>query len=332
MNETKIPFSRTRKLCEEEGIFSLAIIAPPAELDPTGLDNLLSDGVGDMQFLAEHRELLLHPAQMLPGCRAIIVASIAYSPEQSKGKFRRARYAAGKDYHRIIRKKLSKIGSRLLDENGDSYPSRATTDSAPVMERTLAKTAGLGWHGKNGLLIHPQRGSYSFLGLLFTAAPLELVAENHAKDRCGSCSKCLAACPTGALQDGRVISQRCISYLTIEHKGVISKSLAQKFSGFWFGCDLCQEACPWNARFAIAAEDDRFQAAGDIDLLSITAEQFDSVFAGSAVRRLGFERFQRNLLISCWNLQQMDQCHKIISRQLPIVIAQADELDLPLPL
>ncbi|MFW5846395.1 MAG: epoxyqueuosine reductase, partial [Planctomycetota bacterium] len=219
---------------------------------------------------------------------------------------------------------------RLLDEHGQPYPHRACVDSAPLNERTLARLAGLGWIGRNALLLHPRRGSWHLLGCLLTAAPLRPRPDTPMPDHCGRCTRCETACPTGALQERRCLSTRCISYLTIEHHGVIPRTLAARFQGWWFGCDICQEVCPWN-RFAgsvpVAA---KLRGRDDTrSLLAVTATDFDRAFAGRAVRRIGYERFRRNLLVAAWSLGLEDIGHACRSEPLPLIQAQARELGLP---
>jgi epoxyqueuosine reductase len=186
--------------------------------------------------------------------------------------------------------------------------------------------AGLGWFGRNSLLISPEVGSYRLLGFLLTDATLEPHHAGHGEDRCGKCTACETRCPTAALVDRRVLTTRCISYLTIEHKGIIPKALAERFEGWWFGCDLCQSVCPWN-RFATEPDDARLRGREiDANLLAITAETFDQHFARRAIRRIGYERFRRNLLVALFSLGQQDACKLIIAEGLPLVCAQALEL------
>jgi len=324
-----LSFETVRATCASEGIGALASIPVPERLDSHGLDRLLADGIGDMAYLAEHRSLRLEPRRMLPGAHSLLVVLLAYQAPAmvaAAGGLKRARYTAGADYHRVLRRKLARVG-RQLCEASDGAQQRATVDSAPVNERSLALLAGLGWIGRNGLLLHPQRGSYHFIGCLFTTLRLETRRAPHGSDRCGSCRACETRCPTAALQDRRVLSTRCIRYLPIEHHGVIPRALAERFEGWWFGCDLCQEVCPWN-RFAPPAEDARLDGVGEDehDLLAIGPGDFDRHFAGRAVRRIGYQRFRRNLLVALWSLGRSDACAAIIAEGLELVRAQADEL------
>ena len=314
--------------CQSAGIESYAVMRVPEALDASGLEQLLADGIGDMHYLAEHRELRLQPERIHPGSELVLIALLGYPapPAQAESTaLKRARYASGKDYHKVLRGKLAGIAREITAaEPGSSC--RATVDSAPVNERTLAQLAGIGWIGRNALLLHPRRGSYHFIGCLFSTAPLPLTSPALAEDRCGSCTACETRCPTAALLDRRVLSTRCISYLTIEHQGVIPRDLAQHFEGWWFGCDLCQEVCPWN-RFAPGAEDQRLSGSDDErDLLALQAADFDAYFAGRAVRRIGYERFRRNLLVALWSVGRIDELAALRAEGLPLVLAQAAEL------
>ena len=202
MPPDRVPFSLVQQACTEQGLEAVAVSPLPGELDQAGLDRILADGVGDMEYLRRNRALYLRPNSMLPEARGLLAVTLPYQPdlpEVSDGSLKRARYAAGADYHKLLRRKLADVAKSLLDPDGKPYPSRAFVDSAPLMERTLAQKAGLGWIGKNALLITPKRGSYQFLGFLLTAAPLEQWRGPHGADRCGFCVLCHAACPTDAL-------------------------------------------------------------------------------------------------------------------------------------
>jgi len=323
-----LTFATVAAACAREGLDALAVIAPPGRLDPAGLDALIADGLGDLGWLADRREQRLDPLALLPSARAILAVAWAYQAEAGDEVLRRGRYAAGKDYHVLLREKLARIGKALATGHDQTWASRALVDSAPFNERTVARLAGLGWIGRNALLISPTTGSYRFLGFLLTEAPLAVQHGGHGADRCGSCTACERRCPTAALVGRRVLTTRCISYLTIEHQGVIARELATHFAGWWFGCDICQEVCPWN-RFAPPAADARLAGHElDADLLAVTAADYDQHFAGRAIRRLGWERFRRNLLVALWSVGRVDDCRPIIAEGLPLVVAQAEELGL----
>jgi epoxyqueuosine reductase len=325
-----LSFAFVRSLCQAEGLTALACIRPPTALDPVPFDRMVADGLGDMGWISDTREQRLNPTAMLPTARSLLVTAWAYSPDLNCDGLKRARYGAGKDYHHYLRRKLGRVGAALTKHGlatcGEPWDQRAAVDSAPINERTLARMAGLGWLGRNALLISPDAGSYRFLGVLLTEAPIAAHRGPHGEDRCGKCTRCETACPTGALVDRRVISTRCISYLTIEHNGPIPRDLALRFDGWWFGCDICQEVCPWN-RFAAPAADPRLTGhEADAKLLAVTAADFDLVFAARAVRRLGYERFRRNLLVALASQGRFDECRPIIAEGLPVVLEQAREL------
>ena len=319
---TMVPFSQLAAFAEREGLRVLAVIAPPGELSPAAMDQMLADGVGDLTWLIETRELRSRPTAIRPDSKSLVVFAWHYQPEARCGDLKRARYAAGKDYHIILRQKIARVGKALGAEQ------RACVDSAPIPERTLAQMAGLGWIGRNALVIDPEAGSYRLLGVLLSGAEIERRDGGKAADRCGSCRACEQACPTKALVDRRVLTERCISYLTIEHRGVIPADLARHFDGWWFGCDKCQEVCPWN-RFAPPAADPRLTGSTtDEELLQVSAEQFDVHFAGRAIRRLGYVRFRRNLLVALWSLGRIEACAPLLAEGLPLVLEQARALNL----
>ena len=321
-----VPFAVVRKMCQNEGLSALACLAPPAPWDPAPMDRLIADGLGNLSWMLETRTQRLDPLSLLPSASSLLVVAWAYQPERGTNEIKRSRYLAGKDYHSILRRKLARIGEALAQFGGQPWDQRAAVDSAPINERSLARLAGLGWIGRNALLIAPDAGSYRFLGVLLTEAPIEIFQGPHGQNRCGTCHRCETRCPTQALVEGRVQSMRCISYLTIEHDGVIPRHLAEQFNGWWCGCDICQEVCPWN-RFAGPAADVRLTGNENASfLLGINATTFDRIFAGRAVRRLGYPRFRRNLLVAFASLGRRQECARIIAEAAPLVIAQAREL------
>lgn len=328
--QSPIPFSTLQNLASAQGLDAVATIALPTSMDPRGLEQTISDGVGDMTWLMSQRDLRREPQRLLPGASHALVAALAYQREPAQedlpGGLRGARYAAGKDYHGIFRRRLASIGREIeLAQPGAS--TRACVDSAPLNERSLAELAGIGWLGRNGLIIDPRRGSYRFIGVLLTSAALEIRLGGGDSDRCGRCQACHQACPTGALVGRRVISTRCISYLTIEHQGVIPRHLAEHFGGWWYGCDICQEVCPWN-RFAPPAGDQRLEGRDhEPHLLQLRADTFDAYFAGRAQRRLGWSRFRRNLLVALWSQGRLDEAQSLLDSQADgLLWAQAQEL------
>jgi epoxyqueuosine reductase len=324
-----VPFSVVHELCASEKLHALGVVSPvPRTLPPTGLDRMLQDGIGDLEWMRTTYIQRLRPTALQMTAEALVVVALPYQPEANCGELKRARYAAGKDYHHVLRAKLGRIGLALAQRYQQPWKSRAAVDSAPLNERTLAHLAGLGWIGRNALLIAPDAGTYRLLGFLLTEAPLDAHHAGHGDDRCGTCTACEKKCPTAALVDRRVLTTRCISYLTIEHRGVIPRALAERFAGWWFGCDLCQEVCPWN-RFAAPAGDTRLTGnEQDEPLMAVNADSFDQVFAGRAIRRVGYERFRRNLLVAWFSLGRLEHCTTILRERLPLVLAQAQELGL----
>jgi epoxyqueuosine reductase len=326
---SQVPFSVIQDLCATEQLTALGVVSPvPLTLPPAGLDRMLQDGVGDLAWLGDTYTQRLRPTALQMTAQALLAVALPYQPEAHCGELKRARYAAGKDYHHLLRAKLGRIGLAIAQRYEQPWKSRAAVDSAPLNERTLARLAGLGWIGRNALLIAPDAGTYRLLGFLLTEAPLTPHHAGHGEDRCGTCTACEKRCPTAALVDRRVLTTRCISYLTIEHQGVIPRHLAEHFGGWWFGCDLCQEVCPWN-RFAAPAGDTRLTGSEQDDtVMAISAESFDQVFAGRAIRRVGYERFRRNLLVAWFSLGRRDRCDALLCEALPLVLAQARELGL----
>ena len=323
-------------LFARHGFDHIAILPVPLPINPNDwikrTDQLIADGIGDMQWLVKQRALRCDPRYLMAQAQSVIVTLLPYHPDtvaaDSPPIIQRARYASGKDYHQLLRKKLMNAGNELLHQLGQvDADIRATVDSAPVDERSLAVLAGLGWRGRNGLIIHPRRGSYHFLAELWCSVPLPEIDGASNNDRCGTCHNCEIDCPTKALTQRRVLSERCISYLTIEHHGVIPRELAIHFNGWWFGCDRCQEVCPWN-RFAKPAGDSRLLGRDDsLDLLlRLTATGFDQHFAGSAVRRIGYVRFRRNILVALFSQQQTQLLDHFAADPETLIQSQLAEL------
>lgn len=257
----------------------------------------LDDGrAGTMQYLHRHFELRTDPAACLPGARSAICVAANYQvplqpppagPAESRGRI--ARYALGQDYHLWLKDRLHSLADWLRQRAPDCQ-TRVAVDSAPVMEKELAARAGVGWMGKNTCIINPQIGSWLLLGEVLCT--LELPADEPAVDRCGSCRRCIDACPTGAITAPyQLDARRCISYLTIEHRGDLDPDLAGKVSGWLFGCDICQEVCPWNQRAPLAVGEHlrpRF-ADGALDLQTVrawTPPEYQAALRHSAMKRV----------------------------------------------
>lgn len=255
---------------------------------------------GDMNYLGQGRAARLDPGRLLPGWRSVVAVALNYAPRGDDPAWRGvARYARGRDYHRVIRPRLHALKDVLRTAGGADVRSRASVDTSAVLERSLAASAGLGWIGKNTNLIAPELGSYFFIGIVLTTA--ELTPDAAVPDRCGTCTACLDACPTGAFVAPYTLdARRCISYLTIEHRGEIDASLHAGIGGWLFGCDVCQEVCPWN-RHAPPARDPAL-AAGQPPgppetLLAMTEEAFRERFRGSALKRARRGGLSRNARI-----------------------------------
>ncbi len=262
---------------------------------------------GDMAWMAKNMERRMDPRQVVPEAATVLALWMAYDPGPLGPKpldvprGRMARYALGDDYHDLIPGRLRSLASAL----GDS-PSRSYTDTGPVLERSVAETAGLGWIGKNGCLITTKHGSFGFLADIITAVPLPVNEEPH-PNRCGSCTRCMTVCPTGAIiRPGVIDSRRCISYLTIELRGPIPRDLRPLIGDWVYGCDLCQEVCPWN-RHSEQATEPAFVPRTDrvypdlVGLLELTQEEFSARFKGSAIKRTKRHGLARNAAIALGN-------------------------------
>lgn len=261
-------------------------------------------------------------ARSLEGFRSAVVVARSYAGWRPGAEARRpgeavvARYARGLDYHDVLLRQLGELGDRLARIAGTPFRRRAYVDTGPVLERELARRAGLGWFGKNTMLIHPRKGSYFFLGALLTDLPLA-ASVPFADDHCGTCRRCLDACPTGALlgrdESGAPVmdATRCISYLTIELKGPVPRDLRTAIGNRVFGCDICQEVCPWNAKFSAPRSDVAYAPRPGFDgeplvrlaerLLGMSGKRFRREFAGSAATRPGRNGLLRNVCIGLGN-------------------------------
>jgi len=267
---------------------------------------------GEMDYMARHGTLRARPAELVPGTLRVISCRMDYAPAggdewAALGDGRRAyvaRYARGRDYHKLLRTRLQKLCDRIRAEAG-AFGYRVFSDSAPVMEVELAAGAGIGWRGKHTLLLSRDAGSWFFLGEIYCDLPLPV--DGPAGQHCGRCTKCIEICPTQAIRAPyRLDARRCISYLTIEHKGAIPQELRAPIGNRVYGCDDCQLVCPWNGFAKPSAEEDfgarnGLDAASLVELFGWSAEEFDARMRGSAIRRIGYERWLRNLAVGLGN-------------------------------
>ena len=268
---------------------------------------------GEMSYMARNVDKRLHPEQLVPETLSIICVRLNYLTEGSASCRQRldhpskayiSRYALGRDYHKLMRKRLQRFAERLSQLIGD-FGYRVFTDSAPVLEKALAAQAGLGWIGKHSNLLHREHGSWFFLGEIYTDLPIP--ADQPVVNHCGDCSACIAHCPTAAIVEPYVVdARRCISYLTIEHATAIPEEFRQAMGNRIYGCDDCQLYCPWNRFEQLSVEED-FQSRhglADIDLLQCftwSEEQFLQRFSGSPIRRIGYSRWRRNIAVALGN-------------------------------
>ena len=267
---------------------------------------------GEMDYMERHGTKRSRPDELEPGTLRVITARMDYLPEdphtvsilKQKEKAYISRYALGRDYHKLIRKRLSKLAKQIETVIGP-FGHRAFVDSAPVLEKALAEKSGLGWIGKNSLLLNRKAGSWYFLGELFIDLPLPV--DEPVSNHCGSCQSCIDKCPTNAIvAPFQVDSRKCISYLTIELKGPIPEVFRSQMGNRVFGCDDCQLVCPWN-RFAKATDENDFHPRHQLDSQDLLAlflwdeTTFLSNTEGSAIRRIGYERWLRNLAVGLGN-------------------------------
>ncbi|WPP43990.1 tRNA epoxyqueuosine(34) reductase QueG [Pseudomonas sp. AN-1] len=268
---------------------------------------------GEMDYMAAHGSKRSRPAELVPGTLRVVSLRMDYLPGDTRmaevlaspDKAYVSRYALGRDYHKLVRKRLQQLAERIQAAIGP-FGYRAFVDSAPVLEKALAQQAGLGWIGKNTLLLNKQAGSWFFLGELFVDLPLPVDAA-HEREHCGRCQACLDVCPTAAFVGPQLLdARRCISYLTIELKGSIPEELRAPIGNRVFGCDDCQLVCPWN-RFARPTQQDDFRPRHGLDnselaeLFRWSEEEFLARTEGSPLRRAGYERFLRNLAVGLGN-------------------------------
>jgi len=271
--------------------------------DAKRLENWLHKGMhGKMQYMENHFDLRVNPQKLVPGAKSVITLLLNYFPEQHQNSTapKIAKYAFGEDYHDVIKGKLKILLQQLKEQIGE-INGRGFVDSAPVLERTWAQKSGLGWIGKNGNLINRQSGSFYFIATLIV--DIELVYDaGYAKDFCGSCTKCIDNCPTDAIQNNKVVDgSKCISYFTIELKdALIPDAMKGKFDHWMFGCDVCQDVCPWN-RFSTPTNEPKFTPLPAIlnfsinDWEQLQEDEFKVIFKNSPIKRSKWQGIKRNL-------------------------------------
>lgn len=272
------------------------------EEDAPRLESWLNQGFhGKMSYMENHFEKRLDPTLLVPGAKSVISLSYNYYPEsvQRPDSYKISKYAYGEDYHKVVKDRLKKLVASMQEKIGD-FHARVFTDSAPVMERSWAQRAGLGWIGKHSLLISKTKGSFFFLAEIITDLELEDDLA-FATDHCGTCTRCIDACPTEAIVPNKTVdASKCISYFTIELKDDIPVEFRGKFEDWMFGCDICLDVCPWN-RFSKPHREDRFNPPAEIlnysksDWEEVTEDLFADIFRNSAVQRTKFSGLRRNI-------------------------------------
>ena len=268
---------------------------------------------GDMAWMERNPHRRCDPREVLPGCRTVICLALNYYPgntpfpENHSGGYRIARYAWNNDYHDLIEKKLRELDHKLQSLGGTQ---KFYVDTGPILERDFASDAGLGWNGKSTMQIHRQLGTWFFLADILTT--LDLTPDAPTRDLCGSCTRCITACPTQAITAPRQLdARRCVSYLTIEHKGPIPHKFRRAIGDRIYGCDDCLQACPWN-RFASTSREASFHARESVfamrlrDFLSLTDESFRALFAKSPIKRIKRHAFLRNVCVALGNTGTTD--------------------------
>lgn len=299
--------SHTRLIREEARRLGFEFVgfAKAEQMEPEArrLEAWLNQGMhGQMHYMANHFEKRTDPTKLVPGAKSVVSLMYNYYTEAEQrdpNAPKITKYAYGKDYHFTLKRKLKALMHFIQDEIGE-VGGRVFVDSAPVMERDWARRSGIGWTGKNTLTINPKAGSYYFLAELIL--DLELVYDNPIKDYCGTCRRCIDACPTDAIsEEGYVVDgSKCISYFTIELKEAIPEAYRGKFENWMFGCDICQDVCPWN-RFAKPHQEPEFEPHPDLlemsaeDWEEITEEVFREIFRKSAVKRTKYAGLRRNI-------------------------------------
>ncbi len=285
-------------------VFGVSGVDAPVRRDY--FEKWLADGKnGSMEWLARNNEKRLYPAELFPGARSIVVVGVNYFQPYPEKNYKIARYALGADYHNFLFKRLKKLCATMRELGGEQRPC---VDTAPVSEKSIGAHSGIGWQGKHTVLINRTHGTWLLLGLVFTT--LELEPDLPEPARCGSCRRCAANCPTGAITAPYALdARRCLAYLSIEHEGAIPPEFRVAMHDRVFGCDACLEVCPWNRR-AQATREAKFSPKplpeNLRDTLSWTTAAFDEVFAGTPIKRLRLDRWARNVCVVLGNTGNAD--------------------------
>jgi epoxyqueuosine reductase len=292
--------TRLAEKARELGLEAFGVAAVPAELRQTYFLEWIQRGEhGEMAWLARDPERRTRPETLIPGAHSVVVVGQNYYQPEPVRRGRIAKYALGKDYHKVILRKLKQLCALMREWGGANRPY---VDTGPLLEKPLAALAGIGWQAKNTLVINKTEGQWLFLGVIVTT--LSLPPDQPAKDRCGSCTRCIDVCPTQAITAPyQLDARRCIAYLTIEHPGAIPLELRPAMGDHLFGCDDCLDICPWN-RWAKITREERYAARSYPDLTEMLAwdeDTFLETFAGTPIRRLGFSRWLRNVAVVLGN-------------------------------
>ncbi|MBT5266002.1 MAG: tRNA epoxyqueuosine(34) reductase QueG [Rhodospirillaceae bacterium] len=330
---------RIKEKARELGFDSVGITAADVgEREAERFQTFIADGeYGEMDWMAAKAERRRHPQALWPEARSIIMLGTNYAPEDDPLEVLRkpdrgyvSVYARNRDYHDLVKKRLKRLARWLVEETKSTADVKVFVDTAPVLEKPLAASAGLGWQGKHTNLVSREFGSWMFLGEVFTT--LELTPDTPDEDHCGTCRKCLDACPTDAFPTPYTLdARRCIAYLTIEHKGMIAPEFRSAIGNRIYGCDDCLGVCPWN-KFAKASQEAAFIARSELvepklaEFLALDDAAFRERFQGSPIKRIGRDRFLRNVLIAAGNSGNKDlagQIEPLIDDASPLVRAMA---------
>ena len=317
---------RLDKEAKALGFHALGVVAVPLELRRDYYTKWIAEGKhGTMSWMERNNNRRMHPENLLPEARSIIVLALNYYQPDPKRPFRIAKYALGDDYHNFMLRRLKRLCRILREEfEGDQRPY---VDTGPLLEKPIAEAAGLGWQGKSTILIEPKRGTWSFLANIVTS--LELPVDKPGKDRCGSCTRCIDVCPTQAIiAPYQMDASKCISYLTIEHEGTIPLEFRKAIGDRLYGCDECLDVCPWN-KWATPTQEVKFRPRELPKLRKMLLwdeATFASRMMGSPMRRLKWQRFQRNVCVVLGNvgtMKDLPALKRVVAEAEPMIAEHA---------